>query len=961
MEQEIIQINNLFDHYESLESASQELMKIMSKENAMDYSAIILRHGTNPYIVMGGIKIIENYLINNWNSFDISAKKSLRRLCKEYLKKFDSNPQIHAYLVKIFIYFGIRMYPAEYTGFLPKLISKLGSNFELFSEYLLQFTYPINWKIPTDQAETIKEFFIQNSLQIFTSLIHEYKLPFAVKALERFLPFCRWSIIGKSPLRQDPVFIQIFTKLPDDFQGEPPLIDFHTICTTLLLEDIPISFKEGDPSFALMFLNQAFEKLSQLCRFLTIQVPDVNFIRPLLPVLQRYMPFFESQSGHEYITCFHSLLIKFPFEQLFDYWHDFTLSIFEDFKLHDNTSRYTIHHEIFNLIRDALITHMIKPPEFVIPGIIDDMKTNQQEILEYAARREMVVAYLTISPKEVFQCVNEMISTVSSAPFDETNFLYVIYLLACISGTTNSHLEDVLVVSSLQFILNVYKKIGNVNTDENITRSRSIIASSFLYLAASYSKAQKLTGPFCAVTMRLTLQSLAGRSTSQIANRTLLYLSKYSSTLIKQLPTLPPLDPISTPNSFFTPEQFDILVEAYARIYHTNGRVNELGLCLNARWDAAVSAEFSPSAVDEMRMVIIGFSAISRVVPSIGLSILKGYKDQFIAMIKQIGDQASTNFKADGPDIADREDMIIILGFLKAITQFYVEVANSDCGDILGFYSNFPDTFKAEYIEAVRLCERLLKTNLPQFIVDGIHSTVIEPTEILVLGTNYSPSETLSQIQSNPALLLCPDENISHNEHFEVLTKALGTMAQSYFKSLNNEDINFLIVSLRSLNQTAVFSAISALDAALTRADLEIQGESRNHFFSNFMPSVLLILFAEIANSSHDFCYKEMFNMLTKWCKNIAFHRIEVILDENEDHIKGLANFLAESITTVYPNMMAGEMVSLFELMLKNRTPESYQDLIIQFIARARQTTNDETLRHLKIQNIIESIHDSFL
>jgi rRNA pseudouridine-1189 N-methylase Emg1 (Nep1/Mra1 family) len=49
-------------------------------------------------------------------------------------------------------------------------------------------------------------------------------------------------------------------------------------------------------------------------------------------------------------------------------------------------------------------------------------------------------------------------------------------------------------------------------------------------------------------------------------------------------------------------------------------------------------------------------------------------------------------------------------------------------------------------------------------------------------------------------------------------------------------------------------------------------------------------------------------------------------------------------------------MIDLSRLLLMPRSAESFEELISQFMARAKQTTPGETLRHLRKQKIKEIV-----
>ena len=985
-DQDLQTIAHLLSDGATINEGHAKLAEIISRENAFEYINYFFQ-APNPYLQSAGAKILEKQVKKNWNPENTEFIQHVSILTSAALNQV--NLSVRPILAKVYIMIMYRTNPVEFlTGMLPELQGQL----DLFSEFLSQFnpsdsinisnaskasytsntsnasnknidtktnsSNPMSWKIPVAQSEEIRKIFRDNCILILQILLNERQVPAGLECLKRFIPYCHWEDISKviRASATNESFIQAFFSLIPTLEvletQELSVNDFIPLCCILLIDDIPTTY--DNQSLSNNILKVAFTKLFKL---LQIAKPNSNIISHFLKVLQRYIFYFEAQPGQEMILSFHQYIARnytFGDESVLDYWHDFIMSVFEDYSLHGNTTRYTIHQGILKQLREHLIQFAPRPPEFLIPGVIDNLDISQQQLVEYAYKREMVVAFLTLNPTEVYSQIMEMIKIVQDQPFNQETFLPIIYALACISGTTTSKLEDILVVSSLQFILKVYSQIGNVNHDENYLRARAIIASSFLFLAASYSRAQKLTSVFAKVVMRLTMESLAGKMTSVIALRTLLFLSKFSPKLIEDLPQVEIL--LRCP--FVDPKMFGDLVEAFARFYYNKSKIGDVADIINTRIQPLLSVELSPDSVKEMELCIIGFTSISRISNNLGKAILKNLSPMFSEMIKKVTTQAMTNFSQTDEDITEREDMLVILGFIRAITSFYSEMSFLECGDLFQFYLNSPNSFKGQYIEALKYGESILKTkiNLSLELITGIHDTLIVPTENLVLED--TPSSYLQYLQNTPGDLLYVDENISHYDHFNVLAKILLIISRSYFKIMNEEDFNYLIVSLRSNNQPGVLTTIQALDSALTRGDLELTEETRQRFLTSFVPPALFVMLIQIANPSHQFCYNELLDVLYKWFQNSAMNRVLPPLPDQE---QPLIPYLAESIVAVYSVITMEEMMNLIALMLKKREKESFQDLMVQYVSRAQQTTREETLNHLKVQKLLESVQDSFL
>jgi hypothetical protein len=454
------------------------------------------------------------------------------------------------------------------------------------------------------------------------------------------------------------------------------------------------------------------------------------------------------------------------------------------------------------------------------------------------------------------------------------------------------------------------------------------MASAFLFLTGKYAKAQKLTPQFLDVSLNLAVQALSGEKTQRMAASSLLALAKYSGRQITRLP-VGLVDIVG--RAPLPPDVFGSVVEATARIFDAQGRLAMVTDALVERWRAAQENEPTLETAHELRTVLCGFVGVARVHANSRLfadlcphcaPITEAFAVQIQRICAEFGGHASR-----------REDLREMLAFLAAETVLFTELVFRDCGYVFRLYAELRADLRPP--EVLKLAEVIFKSEIPPEIVRGLHETVVEPTEEMLTGVSDD-----------------------YSEHAEGLARVLHALARNYFEAVQPGDITFLLKSLSQTNHTVVLETIKAIDACVEKADLRLMEREREGFFREFLFGFIVELLWALCSGSHQFCYREVISLLRKLFDLIGSGKIRCQLFEGEETNARAAEFLSRASVEPFPLVTPNEVVDLFELLLMPRTEASFEELIAQFIARAKQTTPGETLRHLSKQKMKEIIAD---
>jgi hypothetical protein len=386
-------------------------------------------------------------------------------------------------------------------------------------------------------------------------------------------------------------------------------------------------------------------------------------------------------------------------------------------------------------------------------------------------------------------------------------------------------------------------------------------------------------------------------------------------------------------NTELPPDVFCTVSEAAARVFDAHAKLSMVTDALVARWGAAQGDDTTIDLVREQRLVVNGLVGLARVRAAAAEKLCVSLRQELTVSTGRFGAAIQGIWAELGDMAVRREDLKEMVGFIYAEAMLFTEIAFKDCGDVLGLYAAMPPELKPA--EALRLTEVLLKTEIAPEIVQGIHDTVLAPTEAMV-------ADGLDQ----------------YSEHAECLARALHALARNYFPAMTPDDVAFLMASLAQSNQTVVLETIKAIDACIEKADLKLMGGERESFFREVLFKLIVALLCSICDASHQFCYPEIVALLRKLFDLIGSGKVRCRLFEGVDNNEPAAEFLSHAIVESFPLVAPGEMTDLFGLLLMPRTEESFEELIAQFMARAKQTTPGETLRHLRKQKIKEIIAD---
>jgi hypothetical protein len=308
-------------------------------------------------------------------------------------------------------------------------------------------------------------------------------------------------------------------------------------------------------------------------------------------------------------------------------------------------------------------------------------------------------------------------------------------------------------------------------------------------------------------------------------------------------------------------------------------------------------------------------------------------RESFMGLTEYFGRSLIGLYESDGQYALRREEVQIMLGFVRAEIVLFTDLAFKDCADLFLLYNALPGEMRAP--EAIRLAEIFLRTDIDAGFVTGMRESLIEPTMTMIAD---NPDETIDFARDIP--------------------RVLYALAQNHFQFLVDGDIDFLLDLLHSENHVAVFETIKALDCCIEKADMKLIEEPRDEFFRAVLVKVTSQLLVVLCDASHRFCAGELTALIRKICDFVGSGKLRVQLFPDAENIEGLSACLAERIVLEFPLVTIPEMVDLMALLLAPRDLDSFEDLIAQFIARARQTTPGETLRHLRQQRFKESLAD---
>lgn len=867
----------------------QKIQEMISKPDSLNLVPLIFEMCKNPYMIFGAVKIFENHIKDNWPALSSSDKIDFRNFVEKSISTCPDIQGLRQQLNSVLVKIAIRSYPTEWPDFLNTAVNE--GQFEQFQYFLEEInTSPIDILPAQKKAEIVNEL-VSNAPFFLQSLINGYQN--SDLALDHYVHYIKWDMVKQ-------------VNFNDLFNPDPEA--FGPLCSVLQIEDEPEEF-----------IQAAFNILSNL------EITDAGLYKRIIPVLKKHLPILEKEPNIQNLTNVHLKLFNIDFLEILYYWEPFVLTIYEEFQKSGGiTNRFNLHYQILTKIREYVIYHMIQPPEFIIPD--DIPATDDQEQREnYDAMRSILTSFIGMTPAEVNEAFLTGIQYLRGN-YNQDNFLSIIWTLGCISGATKSQLESRFVVESMKFILDVFN-MPNVE--------KPIIATSFLFLASAYARAQKLTSRFVDVSITLAIQALDSYKTQKTAANTLLSIARNSLPLINKIPA-GLIEIISSPNpgAAITPDTFCKVSEACGRIYQAKNSLDPVLKAIVSRFHNVSSAnEINFNVVREQIIVVNGFIGLSRINSDAIEKIVVKNRQILIQITETFGRNVLQIYEENGPDSVNREDLRLMMAYIQSETDLFTELCFKDCGDIFALYGTLPNDLR--FSEALSLTEALFKSQLDPNIVTGLHETVIKATEEMIVNE--------------------PGEYIDHEE---LLPKVLFAMAQSYFEIVDPNDLQLLISNLLNNSHVTVLGSIKALDIIVEKADLKLVEDTRDGFFRGFIGIVMYRLLFIITDSGHFYCYSQVLRFLRKLFDFIGTGKIRCQLFPDAENIPGMTMYLSSMTIQDFPLVTIQEMTALIQLMFQPIQMDKFEELIAQYIARTKQTTPGETLNSLRLQQFKNSTSD---
>ena len=881
-------------HIEALLNSNQqqgisEAAKLISSPDPLPFVPVIFNLSKNHYLLFTGLKILENHITNNWATLSENMRSELQQFLITNLHQFSNNLPVRSQLNNLYAKMAIRSYPDQMSDFLDTIIDL--NDFEKFAYFLDELdSAPIS-VLSNQRKAVITQHLTKRSAEILQLLVSNYSI--AKEALIKFTPFVKSEALTKINAN-----CIVFSHDPDAFVP---------ICAILLIDDLPVDF-----------IQAAFNNAASL----DVQSKD-DFVH-IVPVLQKYLTLLEQETTLQSLQLIHLKLLDIDFMDLIYYWEPFVVTIYSQFqKSAGQNDRFNIHYNILVQIRNFVIYHMIQPPDFIIPEIIPP--TNDQSQRDnFNDMKSILLSFVGMTPKEVLEAFQTGMQYIKNE-YSEENFLAIIWSLGCISGATNSQLESIFVVDSMKFVLDIFK-LPNI--------SKPVVASSFLYLAGQYAKAQKLTPMFIDVSINLAIQALDSNKTQRTAVNTLLILSKHADSMISKIPS--GLIEI-VGGSSINPEIFCIISEATGRLYlKKEGKIDQILKILIMRWENCYNVpEINFDVVREQQIVISGFVGLSKISPIALEKIVVKYRQPLREITSVFGQNILNIFSENGYESLHRDDVQLMIGFLQYEISLFTELSFKDCSDILVLICGYPNEIKALFPEILLLTESLLKCELENEFAANIHSTVIVSIEELI-STDIT----------------------EYIEFSELLPKTIDALAKGFFEAITPQDINFLLSILNESDHIAVLNSIKALDTCVEKADLKFINDSRENFFRSFLGLIIYRLLYLLFDGSKSFCYSQTMRFLRKLYDFIGTGKVRCQLFPDVDNINGMAIYLAQMTVQDFPLVTSPEIITITELLFKATTNDSFEELLAQYVSRVRQTTPGETLNYLRLQKFKDTITD---
>ena len=865
--------------------AACAITQFIETADALAYVPVIFENATTTMLITAAIKILEKHVARNWRALSPENQHELRGFVENMLGRQGVDASLTVLLRKVLTMMVLRSGPDCVNEYMESIF--VNGDYERVAEFLAEVRELKAEDVPAEEIGAMKGSIVRHIMDIFVALMNNVENPAVDKALTEFAPYLTWETLSKCNWN---VIID----------NENPVL-FGPLCTILSVDGLPSDF-----------VLRIMQKL------MSFEITDPNLYARIVPVLQKYVDLLQDGQNIQMLIRAQGRLMQMSFMDNLDYWEAFVLSTFAKFKEAMGVSAVlAVHKETLDKLCNHVIRNMTNPVDFFVPGEYYE-GTDELNKVQYEQMKTMLLSFITMMPSAVMDMITKVFNELRSR-FDEGTFLGVVWSLGCISGATNSKLEAMVVIDSLKFILDAFRG-PNVN--------KPVVSSAFLYLAAKYAKAQKLTAQFLDVAINLGIQALTSEKIQRMGVTCLLSIGKYAAKAIQRLPVAL-LDVLLNAN--LPPDIFCKLSEAAARIFHEKGKISDVVEAVRRRWSYTASEEISFEVAHHQRLVMNGFVGIARADPGAIERRFREWKDDIHALTCSFG-QALIKIDQDvGYQCTSRDDVQIILGFLKAEVILFTKLLYKECRYIFEMYQTLPNYLR--FPEVLKLGEAMFRSELDPPTVAGLREMLVDTTEQMIA-----------------------ENSEDYMEFYEEMPRILSCLIDNYWEAVKPDDLEFLISSLPQVNHTVVLETLKALDKFVARGDLKLVGEQRNAFFGPFLAQLLVQLLSACCESTHQFCYPEVAALLRKLFDFVGTGKLNCRLYPDQENVPGLVTTLSQMLFERFPLVSIPELQELMTLMFNSKDQENFDSLLAQFIARAKQRTASQTLSHLKLRRLKEYV-----
>lgn len=795
---------------------------------------------------------------------------------------------INSQLSNILANIAIKDFPEKWPAFFEDILSAPAGNFGVLANFLLQVTDSDSTKITPAKLKQIHDKMLGFKKPIISACIDAVPSNDAKRALDAFLPYIKWEDVD----------IAKFNSLG---QNQDPQV-FALLCTLICIDGCtPEIIKMVFPHLCSMIEN----------------LPSEEVFNSICPVLIKHAKVLEVEQLAN-VRGVLNKIAELDFQTHLDFWENFILGVFETYKTESRLDRFTLYQELFGHLRDYVLRNMPQPPGFILPGE-GDTSLDENAMLEYSQFRNIFVAILTMEPEKVMPAVAGIFNELNSV-FKPKLFLSVIWSIACITGATGSVVEGHFVVESLQFILQAFK-------NSKLTKEiHSVVAACFLYLVAAYAKAQKLTPQFISIALNLATTGLVSENLRKMSANTILAIGSNCASLVTNLPDLTDL---IMNNVILAPDVYTDVCEGFGKIYHAKSKLSKLVDMALERWTATKDFQNNKDVVVHTHFVLAILLGFAKADP--------GYISKIVSRMIEDLTILLTDFETHLTplhDLSGHDEEKEMYAFCRTATILFKTAGIKQCKPILSIYANSAPSIRQ--IEALQLAEALLKLELKPEEAQEIHQLIIDPTKQMIADDDF-PEPTFQYL----------------------IPGVINAYIQGYFQiSLEGDpcnletDMGFLLDLVQCQDQTAITSAINAIENTVTKADMNLREGDRQGFFRSFLLPVMSTMMFIATEPSHKFCLDTIFRYIIKLFVFISAERVQVSLFDDTDNIKGTINVLASMLCERIPIISLQNMKICIQLLLEANTKEDYEHVLIEFISEARMTVPSETLRHIMLKKV---------